>query len=186
MGGKVTTKGKGIAGMVVGLRAADSSGQQTSRYKGVTDQDGNYRITNVPPGTYRVMPAAPAFVISGQGEPGVKSLIITEGETVEGIDFALNRGGVITGRVIDSEGRPLIEEQISLLPAEADTQRGQAYIVSQRTIQTDDRGIYRIFGVPAGRLKLTLGERAGSALARGASRTPHLQPSPHSALTAPF
>src|SRR6266850_1414607 len=122
--GKVTIKGKGVSGIVVGLRATDSFGQQTSLYKSATDQDGNYRITNVPPGSYRVMPAAPAFVISGPGELGGKSLIITEGETVEGIDFALNRGGVITGKVIDSEGRPLIEEQISLLPPEADTQRG--------------------------------------------------------------
>ena len=61
------------------------------------------------------MPAAPASSCD-PGDPGGKTLIITAGETVEGIDFTLARGGVITGRVIDSEGGPLIEEPITLLP----------------------------------------------------------------------
>ena len=107
--GKVTIKGKAAPGIVVGLRANDRDGQQNLRYRSTTDQDGNYRITNVAPGTYQVMPAAPAFVIAGQTNPEGISLIITGGETIEGIDFSLNRGGVITGRVTNSEGRPLIE-----------------------------------------------------------------------------
>src|SRR6185295_18165425 len=104
--GKITIKGKAAPGIVVGLRANAPDGQETIPYRGVTDQEGNYRITNVAPGTYQVMPAAPAFVIAGQINPEGISLIITGGETIEGIDFALNRGGVITGRVTNSEGRP--------------------------------------------------------------------------------
>lgn len=171
--GKVTIKGKGAPGIVVGLRAADSGGQQTSHYRGATDQDGSYRITNVPPGTYQVMPAAPAFVISG--EPGGKTLILTEGETVEGIDFALARGGVITGRATDSEERPLIEELINLLPAEANNQGRQAYIGTPRRIQTDDRGIYRIFGIPQGRYKVALGRSEDGSFAGGSRRSQYKQ-----------
>ena len=124
--GKVTIKGKSAPGIVVALRGADFDGQLTSRLKATTDQDGNYRITNVGPGTYRVMPAAPLFVSSG--EPEGKSLIITEGETVEGVDFALVRGSVITGKAVDSEGLPLIEEHIRLLPVESDSQHGRVYM----------------------------------------------------------
>lgn len=153
--GKVTIKGKGAAGITVGLRTGDYDGRRTARQKGVTDQEGNYRITNVQPGSYKVLPAAPAYVISG--EPGGKSLIITEGESVEGINFALARGGVITGRVTDSEGRPLIEEMVNLLPADTSNQSGPFY-VSARHGQTDDRGIYRMFGIPEGKYRVALGQ----------------------------
>ncbi len=115
--GKVTIKGKGAPGIIVGMRPGELGGfrgQWTTRYRATTDQDGNYKIINVSPGTYKLMPAAPAFVNSG--EPVGKTLIITEGENVEGMDFTLARGGVITGRAVDSEGAPLIEEQISLVP----------------------------------------------------------------------
>lgn len=154
--GKVTIKGKAASGIVVVLRTTDSDGQQTSSYRDTTDQDGNYRITSVPSGTYQVMPAALAFVLSG--EPGGKTLILTEGETVQGIDFALARGGVITGKATDSEDRPLIEEQINLLPADATNQGRQGYIIPQGGIHTDDRGIYRIFGIPPGKYKVALGQ----------------------------
>lgn len=154
--GKVTIKGKGTPGIIVGLRGPDFSGQLTSRLKATTDQDGNYRITHVSPGTYRVMPAAPLFVSSGESDG--KTLIITEGESVEGVDFALVRGGVITGKAVDSDGLPLIEEYIRLLPLEADSQHGRVNIGAAGIIQTDDRGIYRIFGIPPGRYKVVLGQ----------------------------
>src|SRR6266496_1552330 len=54
--GKVTIKAKGAPGIIVVLRSADYRGQQTSRYKGTTDQDGKYLIINVPSGTYQVAP----------------------------------------------------------------------------------------------------------------------------------
>src|ERR1043165_6526222 len=63
--GKVTIGGKGVAGVVVGLAiATPSSSIQVTRFKGVTDEDGNYRIKNLPPDTYQVLVAAPAYVQS--------------------------------------------------------------------------------------------------------------------------
>ncbi|HEU4478785.1 MAG TPA: carboxypeptidase-like regulatory domain-containing protein [Pyrinomonadaceae bacterium] len=110
--GKVTIKGKGAPGIIVGLRGADSGGQLTSRLKATTDQDGNYRITNVGPGTYSVIPATRLFVSSGESRG--KTLIITEGETVEGVDFALVRGGVITGKA-DITGLELVNKPLGAI-----------------------------------------------------------------------
>jgi len=163
--GKVTIKGKGAPGIIVVLRSAAFSGQQTARYKGTTDQDGNYQITNVAPGSYQVVPIAGAYVISGLGEPEGrgKSLIIAEGEAVDGIDFAMTRGGVITGRATDTEGRPLIEQQINVLPVSVNIEGRPVYFTLPRRSMTDDRGIYRIFGIPKGRYTVSVGGgQAGS------------------------
>ena len=46
-------------------------------------------------------------------------IVVAAGESVDGIDFALVGGGVITGRVTDSDGRPLIEERLNLIPADS-------------------------------------------------------------------
>jgi len=60
--GKVTIKGKGTSGVVVGLLRVEPSRVHATRYRRITDDQGNYRITNVPPGKYHVTIAAPGFV----------------------------------------------------------------------------------------------------------------------------
>src|SRR6266545_6856878 len=108
--GKVTIKGKPAAGVVVGLRLSEPR-QFDSTFKAASDQEGKYRIANVPSGNYSVAPVAPAFVISDVNKSGGQSLVIAEGDNVEGIDFDLVKGGVITGKVTDTEGHPIVEEQ---------------------------------------------------------------------------
>ncbi len=78
---------------------------------------------------------------------------IVEGETVEDLNFVLSRGGVITGRVTDSDGQPLIEQPVSFT-----VQDNQSLMVrSYAEIYTDDRGIYRAFGLRAGKYKVFAG-----------------------------
>jgi hypothetical protein len=154
--GRVTIKGKGAPGVVVGLRTGEFTRQPGPLFKSTTDQEGNYRIIDVPAGNYQVAPIAPAFVVSDGPAYGSRGtpLVITEGEAVDGIDFALLRGGVITGKVTDAEGRALIDERITLFRADPNNQRGSAFYFAPEGFQTDDRGIYRMFGVPAGRYKV--------------------------------
>jgi type IV secretory pathway protease TraF len=114
--GKVTIKGKAAAGIVMGLRLVESPSYPHSRYKAVTDDQGDYKIVNIPPGQYQVVAVAPVYIPDDQWR--VKTILISKDETIENVDIALVRGGVITGRVTDSEGRPVIEEEVSLQPAE--------------------------------------------------------------------
>jgi len=153
--GKVIIKGKPAPEVVVGLRSSEPA-EFDPTFKATTDQDGIYRITNVPSGSYVIAPVAPAFVISDVNNSMGHSVVITEGEKVEGIDFELVRGGVITGRVTDADGHPIIEDRINLLPADQRSQRGAVNPVSL-SFQTDDRGIYRMFGIRPGRYKVSIG-----------------------------
>lgn len=160
--GRVTIKGKPAPGVVVGLRKVLSAEAPGPFAKATTDHDGVYRITNVAPGTYDVMPSAPAFVVgesinqSGFNQRG-KNVIVGEDETVEDINFALVRGGVITGKIADADGRLLIQEQVYLYRLEGTAQQPQRPMGVTRTIQTDDRGVYRFFGLNAGRYKVAAG-----------------------------
>jgi len=155
--GKVTIKGKGAPGVAVVLVINADGRQRTTRYRSFTDDTGTYRITNVPPGNYRAETAAPGFVaideFSNQFGKST-TLLINKDETVENINFELVRGGVITGKVTDSDGRPLIEETVSISSAESNP----SYGFSRRSgTRTDDRGVYRIFGIPPGNYKVAAG-----------------------------
>lgn len=154
--GKVTIKGKPAPGVVVAMRSSQPAPFDPA-FKATTDQEGNYRIADVPAGNYAVMPVAPALVISEVNNSQGQAVVVSDGEHVEGIDFELVRGGVITGKVTDAEGHPLIEERINLLPVDQRNQRGPVYSV-MAGFQTDDRGVYRMFGVRPGRYRVSVGE----------------------------
>jgi hypothetical protein len=155
--GKVTVGGKGLQGIIVALAISDQyrSNFRPTRFRSTTDIDGNYRIMNVPPGSYDVIAASPTYVPT----EGRKTLIVNKNETVENIDITLERGGVITGKVTDADGRPVIEEMV-YLSATKTTPRIAPYF---RYVRTDDRGIYRAYGVPAGSYTVSAGRDASSS-----------------------
>jgi len=150
--GKVTIKGKPAPDIVVGLRL-DKAQQVNSNLKANTDQDGVYRIINVPAGSYQVAPVAPVFVVADINKSFGQSLIIAEGDNIAGIDFDLVKGGVITGKVTDADGHPVAEEQVNLTEADP---RSSSHVWSD--FRTDDRGIYRMFGLRSGRYKVSVGD----------------------------
>jgi len=152
--GKVTLKDKGVAGIVVVASEADSnSGWQRSRNRATTDDEGNYRINNVPAGNYLVYPIAPVLVVEN-GKPS-QLLSVAAGETIRDINFAMVHGGVITGKVTDANGQPLIEEHVSVNPIQPERYYQRPDLSS---IVTDDRGVYRAFGLPEGKYKVSVGE----------------------------
>jgi hypothetical protein len=163
--GRITIKGKGKGGIVVGARAGDSMPGMVPLLKAITDQDGNYRVANLPGGSYQITPIAPAYVISdfnSFGRQG-KVVMLTAGENVEGIDFQIVRGGVISGKVNHADGRPLIEERIHVVPVEPTDRQAISFSMQSASVfQTDDRGFYRIFGLPPGKYKISIGQGSNS------------------------
>lgn len=155
--GKVTIKDKGVPGVAVGLRRGDMFTPSEPFQRATTDQDGFYRISNLAAGSYSLTAAAPAFVMSDTKENRLKTVLVGEDENVEDVNFALVRGGVITGRITDADGRPVIEQQVNIYPAEMYDQRVQRTIYAVASAQTDDRGVYRVFSLSAGRYKVAVG-----------------------------
>ena len=159
--GKITFKGKPFPGIVVSARLNKAESAPT--FKATTDQDGIYQITGLSEGSYQVAPIAPDFVIADVREQFGRSVVITASENIEGVNFDLIRGGVITGRVVDAQGRPIVEERISLLTANY-PRDVRPYTPGH--FQTDDRGIYRIFGIRPGSYKVSIGEEGHGIYSR--------------------
>ena len=155
--GHVTVKDKPARGVTIGLR---KSGLMSDSFTtAVTDPEGNYRISDVPAGSYLVMVSAPAFIDSEPHE--YKTIVLSEGENVDDVDFSLVRGGVITGKVTDGEGRPVILQNVFIVPVGGvDSLHPPLQSV---TVQTDDRGIYRAFGIRPGSYRVAAGQGDKSA-----------------------
>jgi len=157
--GKVTIKGKPAVGVTV-LANPDALGggnPMMKRYRARTDQTGSYRITNLPAGTYEISAITPALVTVDQSH----SVVISEGEEVEDVNLLLVPGGVITGKITDVEGEPVIGELVSIMPAAEQFPRGFGRLLARLHSpdnSTDDRGVYRIFGLPPGKYKVAVGE----------------------------
>lgn len=117
-----------------------------------TDEQGRYRITGLPAGTYRVAAAKSGFVDGAFGQRRSSSsgsaVELGDGQQAVNIDIKLARGGVVTGHVLDEEGEPLARAAVTVLRQQY--VRGQKQLTPAGTDQTDDRGQYRVFGLAPG------------------------------------
>lgn len=107
------------------------------------DSGGAFAFDDLPPRPYRVGVFAPGYVVVRP----------SPAETVrigDQIELHLTRGGVITGRVFGEDGTSVISAQVSAqrIRDEADNPVTNNQLSSPAW--TDDRGIYRIFGLRAG------------------------------------
>ena len=172
--GRVTVGTKAAANVPVGAFALEMFSRRRPVAKATTDSDGRFRLTGLPPAQYQIGALAPDLTAAEQNQrsdfgdffPTSKSVTLAAGENVEDIDLKLVRGGVITGRITDVNNKPVIEEGVML---EGLDENGKPLPTRRRPFsadmyQTDDRGIYRIYGVPAGRYRVSVGIESGGGM----------------------
>lgn len=114
-----------------------------------TDSGGKFRFEGVPPGRWEIsisrqgmLPARPAAGLSPH------RLAVRAGDEVRGLRYALAPQAVITGKVVDEEGDPVQGALVSA--ARPPWRSGEALIHPVPGAKTDDRGEYRLPGLPAG------------------------------------
>ena len=167
--GRVTIAGKGVANVaVVATSATAFDGRAIGQAK--TDQDGNDRIDALPAGSFRLAPVTQAYALANsQSVPEMRgqTINVVDGEAVEGVDFKLVRGGVITGRITDVDGNPVIGE---LVGVHGSNVRNETWFFENARNRTDDRGIYRIFGLAAGEYRVSVGQDNPSAIVSNMAR----------------
>ena len=165
--GHVTIGGKSAPGITVVAVSNISYFENKTVAKATTDEDGNYKLTRLAARHFTIFPLAKSYVIvKASAYKGLgQEVNIAEGEAITKIDFPLVRGGVITGRITDAEGHPLIGERVNIVSnGTADTRPPMSMSGGTRN-QTDDRGVYRVYGLSPGNYKVSVGKAApaGSA-----------------------
>jgi protocatechuate 3,4-dioxygenase beta subunit len=116
------------------------------------DADGNFEFDALPPGRYLVFATKNGYVdqsTTGQPGNGRPPIEIREGQIVEHVDFALQRGAVITGRVFDEVGDPVSGVQVTALRGQGAGDQ-QRFMRVGRMFTTDDLGSFRIYGLVPG------------------------------------
>lgn len=167
--GRVTQGGRPAPGADVVLLPGEWSPRMRPVARVKADDQGRYKLTGVPPGRYHLSPVSPGFVFdelnTSSWMPG-KVINLTAGEEVKDMDFALARGGVVTGRVTDSEGRPVVECYVTLIPADANERRKRQR-QDPLIYATDDRGVYRVWDLAPGRYLVYAGRSSDNTYALG-------------------
>jgi hypothetical protein len=166
--GRVTIDNQGAAGIAVALQQVKSGEPSPSPVaRTTTDKEGAFKMTNLPAGRYYLVPLAPAYFAPSEDRmiASGKPVTLMNGESLEGIELKLIPGGVITGRVTTAGGAPVIGCEV--YTRATDSRALQQFPVTGAggsRFKTDDRGVYRIYGLPAGRYNVSVrGETPGQA-----------------------
>jgi protocatechuate 3,4-dioxygenase beta subunit len=110
----------------------------------LTDADGRYVIRGVDVGVYQVQFLrcragnwAPRWQGATPGGPAPAGLQVQLGQDITGLDGTMQPGGIVTGRVLDTGGKPIAG---ICATAAAGTRQEDA--------QTDATGVYTLLGLP--------------------------------------
>jgi hypothetical protein len=118
-----------------------------------TDERGAFELKELAAGRYTVSASKGSYVSLqyGQTRPNQAGtpIELLDGQVLEKIDFALPRGSIITGRVVDEFGEPVADVQVA--PMQSRFQQGRRQLMPMgRFGTTNDIGEFRIFGLPPG------------------------------------
>ncbi|CAN5433197.1 hypothetical protein BH18ACI2_BH18ACI2_24660 [soil metagenome] len=115
--------------------------------------DGKFTLSNLEPGSYTLDAHAPGYVL--ESEPGTNSAATQKfyrnGDTAT---LRLTRGGVITGKVTNASGEPIVGVRVRAVRVRyldgrpVGDDRRPFNRPSERS--TDDRGVYRIYCLAPG------------------------------------
>ncbi len=129
-----------------------------------TDDQGRFEFTDLPAGEYLVMVRKPGYASRGYGQrrwnESPRPLTLRAGERFDKCDVALERGGVITGRVFDEIGEPVLEATVRVL--RHNWFRGRKRLVPAGAGTTNDLGVFRVFGLQPGEYVVQASIRASS------------------------
>jgi hypothetical protein len=128
------------------------SGDLSSARSAITDDEGRFAFRAVPEGRFTIGAAKAgylpgAFGATRPGRPGTP-LSLARGQQAD-VTIAIERGAVITGMLRDRAGLPVAGVQIVTLDPRAPSALTPLFSSAPITL-TDDRGLYRLYGLMPG------------------------------------
>ncbi|HXG70503.1 MAG TPA: carboxypeptidase-like regulatory domain-containing protein, partial [Gemmatimonadaceae bacterium] len=145
----LTAEGRPLRRAQISARAVElPDGRTTS-----TNALGAYELRDLPAGRYTITVARSGYLAMQHGQRRFgglgKPMQLTDGQTVEKLDYTLSRGGVISGRITDETGEAF--SGVAVYPMRVQYFRGRRRLVPTAGVsRTDDTGQYRILALPPG------------------------------------
>jgi Carboxypeptidase regulatory-like domain len=149
-------------------RVTCTAPELTDGMTAVTDDRGRFSCARLPAGRYSVNVTREGWVPVAYGarrplRPGTP-IALAAGQRA-GIVVRMMRGAVITGTLLDETGQPAVNTDVVAM--RSTLQNGERRVIALGVPGlTDDRGVYRIYGLPPGDyfVGATPHNRAGSEL----------------------
>ena len=120
------------------------------QYSAITDEAGQFKIENVQPGMYFAQLEKPGFT-----EPRKtireRQIKVAAGQDTNDVVFYMLAAGVISGRIVDSDGDPVASLGVIAILA---TGKSSPPEIRQQRSATNDVGEYRIHDLPPGKYYL--------------------------------
>jgi len=127
----------------------------------MTDSTGHFLIRNASPGAYMIRARRPGYTEPIQDgieleDGGAKKHIVVILEKPLNVPLALTPGAALSGRVLDPLGKPAENASVVATLVAND---GTTRVAGQSGV--DDLGMYRIWGLPSGKYRLSVEYRRG-------------------------
>jgi hypothetical protein len=126
----------------------------------ICDEEGNFKLTSLRSGAYAIQASSPGYVTP---HSSTEARVYRAGENVI---INMVKGGVITGRVTDALGEPVVGMGVQAqMVRDLEGRRGSPFSMNPTDLlgrHTDDRGIYRIYGLEPGVYLVKVGRNSSS------------------------
>ncbi len=122
----------------------------------ITDANGHFLFSKLPPSTYTLHAQHPEFPLIVSGLAATSPLMVTLGQQEKKSDLVLSLtpGASISGRVMDEDGRPIPSCNVQTLQFAPGP--GGRRLYGTRGDTSDDRGEYRVHGLARGRYYVSM------------------------------
>jgi hypothetical protein len=147
LSGRVTSdSGHPIVGARVTIRQVGAATSTTATHVTKTERNGRFKIEALPNGSYFVSASLPGYFVKRESADSPNVRIYRSGESA---NIVLVKGGVVTGTISTVTATPLAAINVRAIKVSDPDSRPVAQTFSMER-QSDDRGIYRIYGLEPG------------------------------------
>jgi len=148
---KDSVSGKALADYVISTDIKATPNVPAKEVKSTTDESGRYKLSDLPPGSYRLSAHHTQFF----GTETSKRVTLA-GHDIEALDFRVVVNGTISGKVFDENKEPVPNMTVLLVSKEYFL--GTVGYFLKSAGRTNDRGEYKMTRVEAGHPYLLLAE----------------------------
>jgi uncharacterized protein (DUF2141 family) len=157
----VPTGTGGLAGMVIDadknpVRRASVSiaGDMHVSLTTITDDAGRFLFTDLPAGRFTVTAEKGGYPTESYGakrpnRPGA-GILLSDGQSMKDVVLTLARGAVVTGTVFDEHGQLMPDVPVMAWLVRTSLAGDRSIAFGSQVVTSDDRGQYRIYGLPPG------------------------------------